>query len=681
MFNSTSAGYNSMVNYFREVSYNRVSIGSTFYPLPGGGVTVSYQDVQPRGYYSPYNGTTNPAGYQTDSERTTREHTLLKNAVDAVSAQVPASLNIDADNDGRVDGMVFIVRGSNNAWSSLLWPHAWSLYSYNVQINGKRVYSYSFQIESMTGNSVLCHEMGHNMGFPDLYRYYDNSIVPVGSWDVMASNTNTPQHPGAYMKYKYTGWIDSIPKISASGAYSLSPLSSAANNVYRIDSPNSASEFFILEFRKKGTTFETGIPGEGLLMYRINTAADGNADGPPDEIYLYRPGGTSTLINGTISQAHYSSNAGRTSINNATTPSSFLSDDTPGGLDIYSIGSVGNTMTFSVRIAGSPACTYQINPAIISLNAAGGTGSLSVITQPGCAWTASEALDWFSITAGSSGTGSGTVSYSVLQNASGTPRSGSITIAGQSVTVQQSMPALYNSIGVYSNGLWYLDNNSNKSWDGQPVDVSYAFGFPGAMPVLGDWSGSGAFRIGVFANGYWYLDMNGNGVWDGEPADKVIHFGFAGAVPVVGDWNNTGASKIGVYANGYWYLDQNGNGVWDGEPADRVSHFGFPGATAVTGDWTGSGLTRVGVYSGGDWYLDINGNGLWDGEPTDKVYHFGFEGATPVLGGWAGSSATRVGVYADGYWYLDMNGNGLWEGEQTDDIIHFGFSGALPVAR
>ena len=32
--------------------------------------------------------------------------------------------------------------------------------------------------------------------------------------------------------------------------------------------------------------------------------------------------------------------------------------------------------------------------------------------------------------------------------------------------------------------------------------------------MTGDWDGSGVTKIGVFIDGLWFLDLNGNGVWD-----------------------------------------------------------------------------------------------------------------------------------------------------------------------
>ncbi len=349
MFNPTTAGYNSMRNYFAEVSYNTLAIPTSFYPTPTTTV-VSYQDSHVRNYYKPYDASTNPTGYNGSTERTSREHTLLKDAVNAVSSQVPAGLNVDGDSDGYVDNVCFVIDGDPTAWSTLLWPHMWSLYSYSAYINGKRVYTYNFQLQNhMKASSVgvLCHEMFHSLGSPDLYHYSYDGLQPAYRWDLMESNLNPPQHMTAYMKWKYGKWIAAIPEITSAGTYSLNPLTTSTNNCYKIASPLSATEYFVVEYRKKATTFENGLPGEGLLVMRINTNYTGNANGPPDELYIYRPNGTTTA-NGTPASAHFNSTVGRTSINDSTNPSSFLTAGGAGGLSLSGIGAAGSTISFTV---------------------------------------------------------------------------------------------------------------------------------------------------------------------------------------------------------------------------------------------------------------------------------------------------------------------------------------------
>lgn len=357
-----NSGTNSQKNYFLEASYNLLTVNTHFYPTPASGYVVSWQDSQPRAYYQPYNASTNPIGYDGDTQRRQREFTLLQNAVGGVASQIPSSLTIDSDGDGRVDNVVFIVKGSAGAWSSLLWPHRWSLYDRYVYINGKRVYDFNFQLQtflSSRGVGVICHEFFHTLGAPDLYHYTDNSIDPAGSWDIMESDQDPPQHMTAFMKYKYGDWISSIPTISADGVYTLNPLTSSTGQAYRINS-NNPDQYYVVEFRKKTGTYENSIPGSGLLVYRIDTSCgNGNADGPPDELYIYRPNGTTT-VNGTLSSAHFSSETGRIKIDNSTNPSPFLQDGSAGNLYLCEIGSsAGNTITFR---KGAPYIDFSQNP-------------------------------------------------------------------------------------------------------------------------------------------------------------------------------------------------------------------------------------------------------------------------------------------------------------------------------
>ncbi|PIY34552.1 MAG: hypothetical protein COZ08_01290, partial [Bacteroidetes bacterium CG_4_10_14_3_um_filter_42_6] len=227
-FNNTDPGANSVFNYFQEISYNQLQLPSTFYPVPPDNIILSYQDAFPRNYYIPYNAVTNPDGYQDGNQRTQREHQLLANAVTYINlnSPVPTSLDLDYNNDGNVDNVFFIIRGAPTAWSTLLWPHRWSLFNETVFINDKRVWDFNFQLEThmaSSGVGVLCHEMYHSLGAPDLYRYNNTEITPIGSWDIMAANNNPPQYMGAFMKYKYGGWIEDIPWITESGTYTVKP--------------------------------------------------------------------------------------------------------------------------------------------------------------------------------------------------------------------------------------------------------------------------------------------------------------------------------------------------------------------------------------------------------------------------------------------------------------------------
>lgn len=319
MFNDSSENYstNSMFNYFRTTSYQQLFIRSSFYPQPNGDQILSFQDTFPRCYYQEWSEA-NPLGYNVNSnDRTTREHGLLERACAYVENMIPTSLDIDYDNDGRIDNIVFVVRGDVGDWAVLLWPHRWSLFSKEVFINGKRVYDYNFQLADATGyfnTSTLCHEMFHTLSAPDLYHYSDESDMnAVGPWDLMGSNQTPPQQTCAYMKYKYGNWLSNsdIQPLDHFGTYTIMPLNSETpdRQSYYVTTqiPN---QLIMVDFRSKQEPFDSSVPGRGLVFYRVNTLYNGNSgyngDDNLDEIYVYRRGGTLTN-NGIINNANFRS--------------------------------------------------------------------------------------------------------------------------------------------------------------------------------------------------------------------------------------------------------------------------------------------------------------------------------------------------------------------------------------
>lgn len=343
----------SLKSYFKEVSYDKLNINSVHYPDCTEPATsnVSYEDSHTRDYYEPYDASTNPNGYDGTNVRIEREHRLLKDAINWINANSPvdAGLVVDANNDGYVDNVSFIVNGVSGAWAELLWGHKYFLFDESVRINGRQVYDYTFQMEDMSDVRVLCHEMFHTIGAPDLYHYFAGSgLGTIGDWDLMCYGKG---HMGAYMKFKYLdgNWISEIPEITEEGTYTLNPLTSPTNNCYKIPSPNVDDEFFVVEYRKRSGSFESHVYGDGLLVYRINPNFTGNADyngiDSFDEVYIYCPNATTTT-GGIMSQAYFSSESGRTIINDFTNPSSYLSNGDDGGLSIENVTSAGATISF-----------------------------------------------------------------------------------------------------------------------------------------------------------------------------------------------------------------------------------------------------------------------------------------------------------------------------------------------
>ena len=96
------------------------------------------------------------------------------------------------------------------------------------------------------------------------------------------------------------------------------------------------------------------------------------------------------------------------------------------------------------QVCSSPCttCTYTLTPTSSSFGSSGGSSSVAVTaSQSDCPWGAVSNDAWITVTAGSTGIGTGTVSYSVSANTTGSGRVGTITIAGKVFTLTQEKKA------------------------------------------------------------------------------------------------------------------------------------------------------------------------------------------------------------------------------------------------
>lgn len=243
---------------------------------------------------------------------------------------------------------------------------------------------------------------------------------------------------------------------------------------------------------------------------------------------------------------------------------------------------------------------------------------------------------------------------------------------------------------------WMAIDVQQSQWtladaEGRPAQ-EFQFGLLGGTPVTGDWDGDGAAELGVFLDGLWFLDLNGNGVWD--EGDLWAQLGSVGDTPAVGDWDGDGKTDLAVFgpawpgdgraiaaepglpdvANrptgryknippspgeataGMRMMKRTSQGHLRTDVVDHVFDYGAQGSVAVAGDFNGDGVTNIGVFRHGTWYLDADGNGRWS--PGDVlVERFGRVGDVPVVGDFNGDGIDDLGVYRGGTWYLDTDGD------------------------
>lgn len=134
------------------------------------------------------------------------------------------------------------------------------------------------------------------------------------------------------------------------------------------------------------------------------------------------------------------------------------------------------------------ACTYSVSPGTQSVGAGGGTGTVSVSTQAGCAWTAGSNATWLRVVSGASGSGNGQVSFAADPNASASARSAAIAVQGQAATVSQDglscsyavEPATASVPSAGGSGSFGLATGGACSWS-----VSTSQGWLTASPMSG----------------------------------------------------------------------------------------------------------------------------------------------------------------------------------------------------
>jgi len=136
-----------------------------------------------------------------------------------------------------------------------------------------------------------------------------------------------------------------------------------------------------------------------------------------------------------------------------------------------------------------------VSPSTISFPKEGGSSSVSVTAASGDKWSVDESIGWLWATVGS-GKGSGTVTLSASENTGYEPRSASLTIAGQTVTVTQESVTGYSKV-VYEN-LYGADNpNPGYYKEGVGLQLSDLGDIDGYTFVGWTPSGIGADSTGV----------------------------------------------------------------------------------------------------------------------------------------------------------------------------------------
>ena len=129
----------------------------------------------------------------------------------------------------------------------------------------------------------------------------------------------------------------------------------------------------------------------------------------------------------------------------------------------------GGPISWKLRgaVAGSGSCDFALDPSISSPSATGGSGTVFINTDAGCAWNATSDAAWLTLDEPASGSGPAAVGFQVAANTGEASRTGSITIGGVPVAITQdgtasTRPVIF-SAGVV-NGASFAAGITSGSW-------------------------------------------------------------------------------------------------------------------------------------------------------------------------------------------------------------------------
>jgi photosystem II stability/assembly factor-like uncharacterized protein len=369
---------------------------------------------------------------------------------------------------------------------------------------------------------------------------------------------------------------------------------------------------------------------------------------------------------------------------------------------------------FTLTVTSLPiTCAYALSPANQSFTARGGSGSVNIAAPADCNWNAvSNDIGFIMVNSGNSGTGNGTVHYSVFNNA-GHARTGTMTIGGQTFTVEQrgnqSKPSdfdgdTHTDVSVWrpSSGVWFITNSSNAStrvvgWglngdqivpgdydvDGQ-TDIAIwrpstgvwfiinssdgstrtvGWGVNGDVPVPGDYDGDGQTDIAVWrpSSGQWFIINSSNG------SVTIVSWGVNGDLPVPRDYDGDAKTDMAVWrpSTGVWFIINSSNG------STRAVGWGVSGDKMVPADYDGDGKADIAIWrpSTGVWFI-INSS-----DSSIKTLGWGVSSDVPILGDYDGDGRTDIAVWrpSSGTWFI------INSSTSSPSTVVWGTSGDLPV--
>ena len=332
--------YESLRNYYRRSSYGLLDIGGTVL-----------------GWYTPaYTRASMP-------QTTAARESLIKEALSYFHSQGQNFAPFDNDGNGVIDYFIVIWTGPNNGWANFWWGYQTTFSDATFSLDGKSFrnarYSWQWEARDWPGaydQVVVMHETGHALGLPDYYDY-DATVGPgggLGGLDMMDANRGDHN---CFSKM-LLDWIS--PQVLNLGTRTFALGASGNTREALVAMPEFTAalpfcEFYMVQNRLRVEN-DSGLPGDGLLIWHVDARLDANGNFLYDNSYtahkllsVVEADGLNLIDLGYSASADAYYTAGKT-LGPATVPSSLRYDGTNPGVAVLSIGPNQQIMAFASDI-------------------------------------------------------------------------------------------------------------------------------------------------------------------------------------------------------------------------------------------------------------------------------------------------------------------------------------------
>lgn len=401
-------------------------------------------------------------------------------AVDASGSVYVAGRTMSANFPVTAGSAQTVYGGNGDAWSAKLNPTG-SAFAYCTYIGGSDLDQIEGIAIDAAGNAYVG-GMSHSTDFPLTADSLQNTLR--GFQNGVFVKLNAGGTAKIFSTYLGGANIDIVTSLAVD----------SSGNAY-LNGASSSPDFFITPGAFQTTyggdntdTFVTKVDFASSCTYSITpTSQNFSSGGGPGTANVTVPTGCPWLAASNVSwlsltSSNYGIANGSVNFNVATN-----SNNT----------SRSGTLTIAkqtLTITQDGTCNFTLSPTAQSVTSGGGTFSVAVTAAGGCTWTAGSNSPWITIASGQSGSGNGTVSYTVASTA--TARSGSLTIAGKTFPVTQVVPQdVSASVNVTRSTLTY--NGTTKTYNGTiTITNKTSQRINGPLQVLLQLNGSGIVLVG-----------------------------------------------------------------------------------------------------------------------------------------------------------------------------------------